>query len=110
MKRLGLGFAAIIAVLTMSFTVASHEGAFTKPTEVAQGCWRDISNSSLPSVTRTANPTPVSPAFQLNIAATGSTLRANPAAGCNGDDLICCYQVNSSNQVVEVYYGNYVEQ
>jgi len=30
MKRFKIGIAAVVAILTMSFTVASHEGAFKK--------------------------------------------------------------------------------
>lgn len=116
MKRLGLGFAALIAVLTMSFTIVSKE---VRPT-VANGCYTSVTIGNPPNskvYTSTQSPTnpstlvPKPQTSTLNLPSPNSPVTAASGSvtdyattGCISPfNNFCCFEV-ISNAVNTIYY------
>jgi hypothetical protein len=101
MKQFKIGIAAIIAILAMSFTIASHQGAFKKlalnPKQVYV-CRPGIDAFALFDCTNGVNvPQNVPCSFVQQRVLPGHCVFATvPAAGqrvCQGFNLFCCAQL-----------------
>jgi hypothetical protein len=102
MTRFKLGIAALIGVVAMSFTVITNVAKKDVPT----GCYESFSSTVPPSVEKDGQPTPISP-ITLQGGESGIGQVTNPASACDNTAPVCCYQVNSSNQIVSVYFGEH---
>lgn len=109
MKKNKIGFLAIIALVAMSFTIASHEGAFksTKIVANAGSCDQFVDYVAISDGTTTYtkgvdNCTTVK---QL-VCATGITLNTDPTFTCPNGDFFCCAKLKadqcSSNPQLQV--------
>lgn len=97
MKRFKIGFAAIVAILAISVTIASYAGAF-KVAPKAVDCYQSVfaceKSPSIPALQLTSGVTNCSDA-QLRINA-GVSAFASPIdpATCVGSAKFCCAQLS----------------
>lgn len=104
MKRFKIGLATVVAILTMSFTIASHEGAFKKAGLNAKQvyvCVPGIDATSVFDCTNTAGVPPNAPCSFVkakifpgdcvfNLVPVG-----NPQMVCPGGQTFCCAQLKA---------------
>jgi hypothetical protein len=100
MKRFQIGFAAIIAILAISVTVASHAGAFkaTKAAPAAIDCFTNISyfDASCVAHPLVLNQIDCSTLPPVNVAVSGTpTLPVDPTVACVpvASEVFCCAKI-----------------
>jgi hypothetical protein len=101
MKHLRIGIAAIVAILAMSFTIASHEGAFKKTalnSRQAYVCVPQTDAFAVFDCTSNMVVPPNSPCSmaQKIILPGDCVFNMTPAAGqrvCTGGQIFCCAQL-----------------
>jgi hypothetical protein len=105
MKRIQIGFAAVIAVLAMSFTIAEHSGAFNaKSAKLTTDCFKAGGTNGLKirhsctSATITISVTdPCSVTMQgdrvWSLDANNVIAAGNITTECPGGNTFCCFQV-----------------
>jgi len=101
MKRFKVGACAIVAILTMSFTVASHEGAFKKSVPNAKQvyqCVVGVDATALFDCTINLNIPQNAPCqfVKANVLPGHCVVNTMPVGApmvCNGVNLFCCAQL-----------------
>jgi hypothetical protein len=109
MKRFKISFLAVIAVAAMSFTIASHEGAFKKNTlkraaetdcflpsissDGKDACSNTKTAFNTTSCTTASNNYPGKHVFDL--VQGGSIAAANITTTCPGGNTFCCFTVTT---------------
>jgi|SRR5882757_1179091 len=101
MKGLKIGIAAIVAILTMSFTIASHEGAFKKTHLNTKQGYVCVVNTDALSVfdCTTAVPVPANAPCgfaRANVFPGDCVFNIQPVMGqtvCPGGQTFCCAQL-----------------
>jgi len=102
MKRFKIGFAAIIAILAISVTVASYAGAFkhTKAAPAANECYGNLqvcATATLPAINLVIDQSTCSAAQARATAGAKvisvSNIIADPDATCDNGSLFCCARI-----------------
>lgn len=112
LKKLRIGFAAIVAILALTATVASHAGVFSKKlakAAVSQGCYIDLTLvTGEHYVSGQAFPSGTPPTSQVNNSLTldaPSNRVATPELCDDAEPVLCCVQVNASNTIQAFILG-----
>jgi hypothetical protein len=103
MKKINIGFAAIVALLAMSFTIAAHSKVFRKRTDITN-CYQTVTTANYMTVCA-ATPlfTPINCSNRL--AALGQALKKDLTVSnytvntvtCNGTSNLCCINFKSTS-------------
>jgi hypothetical protein len=102
MKKVRIGFAALIALAAMSFTIASHAKVFEKRKNLAN-CYPTITTANYMTACA-ATPTFVAITCANKVAAIGQALQNNlnlssfssGTVACDGGDFLCCISLKAS--------------
>jgi hypothetical protein len=101
MKKIKIGFAAIVALFAMSFTIASNSKAFHGKTNMVN-CYETITTAnymtncaatpSFAALTCSNKPSAIGSALQNNLNLTGLI----SVSTCDGGDFLCCINLKAS--------------
>jgi hypothetical protein len=100
MKKVRIGFAALIAIAAMSFTIASHSKAFEKRVSITN-CYKTKTTANY--LSSCVNP-PIWTAIDCTNKGIGQVLKNDQVLGnfsttsvtCNGGSTFCCINFSST--------------
>jgi len=113
MKRFKIGFLALTALLTMSFTVAPNSNAFKKRVPVTN-CYQTLNvgewlqtciTATYQQINKSNYPAEVNEIVKNNLSV--SNYVASPASvTCNGGTTFCCIQFTSAGASDPCFFGS----
>jgi hypothetical protein len=113
MKRFKIGFVAVIAILAMSFTVASKSNVLGNKlanAAVEAGCYTSLTVDGSPyTFLHTAPPNNTQNIIVINDGTTGANPGSSrkvddPDSECNSTTTFCCYDIDANGTVLSVRY------